>query len=70
VGLGYNSPARPGRSHLHPLPQPSQSPAKTLYQDLFSKNQQIKLHGDHYIACPEDWFSKVLEKLYGGPVGL
>jgi hypothetical protein len=25
---------------------------------------------DHYIACPEEWFSKVLEKLYGKPVRL
>ena len=39
---------------------------KALYQELFSKNQQVRLHGDHYIACPEDWFSKILEKLYGG----
>jgi hypothetical protein len=43
---------------------------KALYKELFNKNQPVKLHGDHYIACPEDWFAKVLQKLYGGPVGL
>jgi hypothetical protein len=43
---------------------------KALYQELFSKNQQVRLHGDHYLACPAEWFSKILEKLYGGPVDL
>jgi hypothetical protein len=43
---------------------------KALFRELHTKNQETKLHGDHYIACSESWFSKTLERIYGGPINL
>jgi hypothetical protein len=36
-----------------------------LYQELLGKNPEVRLHDDHYIACPHEWFTDLLEKFYG-----
>jgi hypothetical protein len=30
----------------------------------------VRLHGDHYIACPAAWFLDLLAKFYGRPITL
>ena len=41
-----------------------------LYQELLGKNPEVRLHDDHYIACPRDWFTDLLEKFYGCRIDL
>jgi hypothetical protein len=39
---------------------------KPLYDELVGRNPQVLLDGDHYIACPQQWFTDLLTKFYGG----
>lgn len=38
---------------------------KPLFDELVAKNPEVKLHNEHYIACPADWFMDLLAKFYG-----
>ncbi len=50
--------------------QLQQMTRQPLYRELFAKNPEVKLHGDHYVACPAAWLSAIVEKFYGQPVPL
>ncbi len=41
-----------------------------LFDELLAKNPDIKLHSDHYISCPADWFKDLLSKFYGRAIPL
>jgi hypothetical protein len=43
---------------------------KPLYEELLAKNPSVRLHGDHYIACPAAWFLDLLAKFYGRTITL
>jgi hypothetical protein len=38
---------------------------RPLYDELVSSNPEALLEGDHYIACPQQWFTDLLERFYG-----
>jgi hypothetical protein len=35
-----------------------------------AQNPGVKLLGDHYILCPAEWFSPLLEHYYGACISL
>ena len=43
---------------------------KPLCEELLAKNPSVRLHGDHYIACPAAWFLDLLAKFYGRTITL